>query len=46
MPRMSFNLREPKICITWIHASNFFSSWSTKNLLAEAYCKHTMITAT
>lgn len=32
MPRMSFNLREPKICVVRIHATNFFSSWSAKNL--------------
>lgn len=29
---MSFDLREPKICIIRVHATNFFSSWSTKNL--------------
>ena len=37
MPRMRFYLREPKIRITRIHASNFFSSWSTQDLKEGIY---------
>lgn len=32
VPWVGFYLRESKICVIWIHASNFFASWSTKNL--------------
>jgi len=32
MPRMSFDMGESEICIIGVHASNFFSSRSAKNL--------------
>lgn len=32
VPWMSFDLGKPEIRKFWIHASNFFSSWSTENL--------------
>jgi hypothetical protein len=36
VPRMSFNLGESKIGIIRVHTTNFFSSWSTKNLQEDA----------
>ena len=46
---MGFDLRESKICIIRIHASNFFSSWSAKNLeigkkKRTSYNNHTSMT--
>lgn len=32
VPGMSFYLWEPKISVAWVHAPDFLSSWSTKNL--------------
>lgn len=31
-PRMSFNLRELKFCVVWVHLTNLFPCWGSQHL--------------
>jgi len=35
MPRVSFDLRELELCVIWIHAFYFLTSWSPEYLKQE-----------
>ena len=43
VPRVSFYLWKPKVCIIRIHTPNFLTSWSTKNLQNNISNKHSYL---